>query len=353
MKIRITGSLVLIALITLAVSWHLKLLFFYFLFLILKKYIPYYNSYKRVINWGGVALFIFLFTYTFPSRLSDKDDYIESIYFNKKTGAIVSMPFIPYATNFIGEGDIMTGVALVGKVLPVKRINLGGAIKDIMFYMNNISFTDNNFHTLYRELEREDIPPHNVPFQILQGAGLYNNIEHYFLHKPKYKANEDCEVIIFCHGYAGNWLLYSELFAKYTDAIVIAVESPDFNGNFNKKLMSNIVNNIIPHAFYQLGMTSKKTHLIGLSNGGSAINTAVKYFPESFESYTILSASLNINPKCKSKVNIIYGAEDRSGGVNRDISKTKYTKHIIKGKNHALLVSNPEIVFSYINNIIK
>ena len=90
-----------------------------------------------------------------------------------------------------------------------------------------------------------------------------------------------------------------------------------------------------------------------LSNGGSAINTAVKFYLKTFKSDTILSASLNAAPKGKSKVNIIYSAEDRSGGVNREISKEKYTKHVIKGENHTLLVSNPEIVFSYIFNIFK
>ncbi|RUA29688.1 MAG: hypothetical protein DSY76_03195 [Bacteroidetes bacterium] len=187
---------------------------------------------------------------------------------------------------------------------------------------------------------------------ILTSNSGYKDIMHYYLHIPDVENLEDCEVIVYCHGYSGNWILYSQLFAKHTNAIIIAVESPSFSGYFSKKVMEEILNKTLPNAFSRIGITYKKPHLIGLSNGGSAINTSLAYYPNKFKSFTILSANLRTNPRANAKVHIIYGSNDRSGGVSSKIPKSKYTRHRIKGEDHSLIVARPELTFGLINEII-
>ncbi len=260
MLFTIISSAILLLLTVLSVSWHLKVLFLYLLFLTLKTYLPIYSNSKGLINWGLSFLFLVSFWFAFPDKTSDKDDYIQSVYFHKTTKEIMSAPLLTYLTNIVGEGDIMEVVTIAAKIIPVKYLGKGWghAIQNTLAYMNRTPYSKNNFVLPYRELAHENTPPHNVPFQILKGNGWYKDMDHYFLHIPEGKEIEEYEVIVFCHGYTGNWLLYSTLFSQYTDAIVIAVETPDFNGHFTNDIMHNIIENTIPHAFNRMGIANKK-----------------------------------------------------------------------------------------------
>ena len=352
--IKIFTSMFFLILAILAVSWHLKVLFLYLLFLTLRKYLPYYNNHRKQFIYSALTLFFLIFILTFPNRETNKSDYIRSIYFHKQTKEVLPEPIIPYLTNIISEGDIMQTVTLAAKVISPDIFGQGrsNAIRDVLSYMHQTSMTENNFVQPYRELARKGTPPHNVPFQIAKQQGLYLDTEHYFLYIPEGKKPENCEVVVFCHGYSGNWLLYTELFAQYSDVIVIAVETPDFTGNFTKDIMQYIIRTTLPHAFDQIGIPFKKSNLIGLSNGGTAVNNAIHFFPDQFKSYTIISAPLYSVPETRLDVNIIYGENDKSGGVNRNIPENKYNRYIIKGEDHTLLVSSPDTVFGLINKII-
>ncbi len=334
------------------VSWHLKIIFLYFLFLAWRKFIPEYQEKKKIINRTVFAVFVLSFIVLFPNHKADNSDYIQSVYYDRKTGEELGEPIIPYLTNIIGEGDIMAAVSLGAYLLPDNFVK-GSAIGDVVRYTKSTYFFNNNFHKLYRECEQEDTPPHNVPFQIMQDQGFYKDISHYYLHLPDVEDLEDCEVIVYCHGYSGNWILYTQIFAKYTGAIILAVETPSFNGYFSARVMKEIVNKTIPHAFKRIGIPYKKPHIIGLSAGGSAINNAAVNYPNTFKSYTILSASLRRMPRTAKKVNVIYGASDRSGGISSKIPKSKYNRYRIKGEDHSLLVARPDTVFGLINEIIK
>jgi len=341
----------LMAIILFFVSWHIKIIFIYILFLVLRRRIPSYDENKKIINRGVLILFFVSFWFFFPNRTSNSDDYIQSVYFDTNTRNKIKKPFIPYLSNIVGEGDIMAIVSLASYFIPENYFR-GSAIDDIIRYQKSTYFVNNNFHSFYRELEPKKTPPHNVPFQIMQDMGYYKEIGHYYLHVPNTNNLQDCEVIVFCHGYAGNWMLYPALFAKYTNAIIIAVETPSFSGYFSKKTMNNIRNIVIPHAYEQVGISYKKPHLVGLSNGGSAINTSIVYYPNKFKSFTILSASLKNNPRTNKKVHIIYGSNDKSGGVNNKVPKSKYIRYRIKGEDHSLMVARPDTIFELINKII-
>ncbi len=342
----------LVLLFLLFVSWHLKIIFLYLIFLVLRPWIPNYTENKRLINRSAFALFLLSFFVLYPDRSADKDDYIQSVYFDKKSGEEVGQPLMAYATNIVGEGEVMTAVSLGAYLVPDRYLNKS-AVSDVIRYCKSTWFVNNIFHVKYRNLARKGLPTHATPYQLMQGSGFYRDVSHYFLHVPKDKNPEDCEVVVFCHGMAGNWQMYPTLFAEYTDAIVIAVETPNFSGYFTSKDMKYIVNHTIPHAFKRMGIPYKKPHIVGLSNGGSAINNAAAYYPNSFKSYTILSAGLKITPRTKKKVHVIYGSNDRSGWINSKIPKSKYVLHRIKGADHSLLVARTDTTFALINRIIN
>ena len=212
----------LMAIILFFVSWHIKIIFIYILFLALLRRIPSYDENKKIINRGVLILFFVSFWFFFPNRTSNSDDYIQSVYFDTNTRNKIKKPFIPYLSNIVGEGDIMAIVSLASYFIPENYFR-GSAIDDIIRCQKSTYFVNNNFHSFYRELEPKKTPPHNVPFQIMQDMRYYKEIGHYYLHVPNTNNLQDCEVIVFCHGYAGSWMLYPALFAKYTNEIIIAV----------------------------------------------------------------------------------------------------------------------------------
>ncbi|MBZ9787595.1 alpha/beta hydrolase [Psychroflexus sp. CAK57W] len=342
----------LIGLILLFVSWHIKIIFLFILFMVLRKYISTYNENKMKINLSVFILFLIAFWFVFPNRTSYSSDYIQSVHFDINTGDKIKEPILPYLFNIVGEGDIMAFVSLGSYFIP-ENIFKGKAIGDVINYNKSTYFVNNNFHSSYRKLEPLKTPSHHVPFQIMKDLGYHKDVSHYFLHVPNAENLQNYEVVVFCHGFAGSWLLYSELFAKYTNAIIIAVETPGFNGYFSKKIMNNIISRTLPHAYNQIGINYKKPHLVGLSNGGSAINSSIVYYPNEFKSFTILSASLKNNPRTNKKVNVIYGSNDRSGGINKKVPNSKFIRHLIEGEDHSLLVAQPEITFKLINQIIN
>lgn len=344
-------TLLLVTLMVLAVSFHLKLLFAYIMFFIYRKRIV--LKYRNTFTLAMTIVFLLLFVYLFPDRKSSGSDYIQSVYYDSKTGQQLDMPLLPYISNIVSEGDLMTGATILNKIVHFKNLFRTRPAQDALDYTFNTPFFKNNFHLPYRDLAFKGAPAHNVPFQMLKGLGWYEDIEHYYLHIPEKWDKEKGEVIVFCHGFTGNWLLYTQLLAQNTSAAIIAIETPDFIGYFHPIVLKNVVNNILPHAYKRIGISNVKPHIIGLSNGGSAINYAVTLYPHTFKSYTILSASLNVVPKCNTRVNVIYGADDISGGVRKDIPDNKYIRKAFAGENHALIVSKTEEVYNLIERITK
>lgn len=333
------------------VSLHLKVLLLCILYFTLVKKFSILNERKN--RWMAFGLFVLLFIFTFPDRTSDKTSKYQSIYFDKSTKEEKPMPIVPYLFSFVGEGDGMAIISLVGKFIPTERLSSMSAVSDVFAYIGRVSFFNNNFHLPYRNMAWAGTPPHNVPFQLAQQYGRYKNLNHYFLSIPDV-IDEETEVIVFCHGYAGNWLLYSGIFTEHTNAIIISVETPNFSGTFTNNDMRNIVDNVIPHALDRIGQPEKKKiHLVGLSNGTSAINTALRIYPRLFKSYTILSANLYTMPKRSANVYVVYGSNDRSGGVNRSIPRGRYHRHVIPDEDHTLIVSNPQAVFDILKLVLN
>jgi hypothetical protein len=67
------------------VSWHIKIIFAWILFLVSRRRIPCYDENKKIINRGVLVLFFVSFWFFFPNRTSNSDDYIQSVYFDTNT----------------------------------------------------------------------------------------------------------------------------------------------------------------------------------------------------------------------------------------------------------------------------
>lgn len=332
-------------------SLHTRVVLFGILILLIQQeqlVKDYLNIKKKWVVFATLILYILVF----PNRSFDKEDEYQSVYFNA-SGETVRMPWVPYLGSIISEEDGQSLAVFLMHILPESIVKImvqeglglpfGSALRDIVTYSNQESLWSNY---LFHNAAPTSVMPSNLYFQMMQDLGKYKEISHYFIHLPKDKNLEECEVTVFCHGFLGNWLLYPKLFSEFSDHIVICVETKGLNGIFTPSSMKHIYAKVLPHAFNRIGITPKKTHLVGLSNGCSAINAAIPSLPTQFKSYSILSGGLHSSPRKYQKVNIIYGAKDRSGGVATSIPKNRYKRYIIKGENHMLLISKPDAVFS-------
>ncbi|OHX64617.1 hypothetical protein NH26_23895 [Flammeovirga pacifica] len=303
---------------------------------------------KRWVLLSTLVLYILIF----PKRSFDKEAEYQSVYFNS-TGNTVSMPWLPYLSSIISEEDGQSVAVFMMHVLPEDIIRIlvqkglglpfGSALRDMVTYSNHESLWNNY---LFHNGAPTSMLPSNLYFQMMQDKGQYKDLSHYFVHLPKNKNLEDCEVTVFCHGFLGNWLLYPKIYDEYSNHIVICVETKGMSGIFTSSDMKHIYSKVLPHAYKRIGISPKKPHLVGLSNGCSAINTAITTLPTQFKSYTALSGGLFSKPRYGQKVKVIYGATDQSGGVSKYIPQNKYKLHVIKGDNHVLYISNPDTVFS-------
>jgi len=88
-----------------------------------------------------------------------------------------------------------------------------------------------------------------------------------------YNKSKTYPLIVFCHGYLGNWKLYQGILGDFDNAIVLNIGTTDLSGIFNQSDIGRIFSFYIP-ALERMGykIDHKQLHLVGLSNGGSAIS---------------------------------------------------------------------------------
>ena len=127
----------------------------------------------------------------------------------------------------------------------------------------------------------------------------------------QYPENKNAKLVVFCHGYAGNWKMYQGVLSKLSNCVVLTIGTSDISGIYNKSDISKVFTEYIPY-LEEKGYTIKGIDIIGLSNGVSAINTAIKWFPTQFDSYTAVSGNLSHVSKVAGSINFIGGANDSS-----------------------------------------
>lgn len=168
---------------------------------------------------------------------------------------------------------------------------------------------------------------------------------------------KESKLVVFCHGYAGNWKMYQGILNQLDDCIVLSMGTKDISGTFNQKDIKKIFTNYIPY-IEKKGYKIKDVHIIGLSNGASAISTAVKSFPTQFKSYTTMSGNLWGVHRVSGSINFLGGKRDGSSGLMP--SQHKQCKQMgmkstlyFPDDDHFLLVNKTEQVVKTLNEIIQ
>lgn len=121
-------------------------------------------------------------------------------------------------------------------------------------------------------------------------------------------------LVVFCHGYLGNWQLYQGVWKDLNNCIVLSIGTRGMDGIFGQRDINEIFSFYIP-ALKRMGyhIDEQQIHLMGLSNGGSAI-VAAMHSPHTkdFKSITTVSCNLGGLKKVPCQVNLIGGGKDNS-----------------------------------------
>ncbi len=124
---------------------------------------------------------------------------------------------------------------------------------------------------------------------------------------------KSAKLVVFCHGFAGNWKLYQGVLSKLDDCIILTVGTSNITGLYEKSDLDKIFTNYIPY-LEEKGYAIKSVNIVGLSNGVSAVSRAIKWYPTKFDSYTAISGSLIYLSKVSGSINFIGGSNDHSSG---------------------------------------
>ena len=136
----------------------------------------------------------------------------------------------------------------------------------------------------------------------------------YYLHliKPKnYDENKEYPVVFFMHGFLGNWKLYTGVLKGLEDCIVLCVGTHTWSGIYTKNDINALFKKQIPF-LENMGYKVDKNnlHIMGLSNGGSAVNVAYNGYSNKFKTITFKSTGIHQSYSIASKVLLIGGGKD-------------------------------------------
>lgn len=166
-------------------------------------------------------------------------------------------------------------------------------------------------------------------------------------------------VVFFMHGYLGNWKLYNGVLKDLDDCIVMGVGAHDLSGIYTHKDISELFTRQLPF-LEKLGMKADKDnlHIIGLSNGGSAVNVAYSSFSRKFKTITFISTGIYQTYPIRSKVLLIGGGKDGSSGslpssYNRlKRNGTKVDKYWQEDEGHFIFVNDRNEIVEFLNRNI-
>ena len=302
-----------------------------------------------------------------PRYRIDCSDRVRLVYLDDK-GEPEHSPLLCYVVNtLIPEEEVVNlgikNLQLVRPFLSRMGIHLGGTlIQQANHDIENGKI--GNFFKPYDRLGLEN--PLSGVYPQLFNQMLGSNNRAVYICNPKGDENVRWSIdngfkyplVVFCHGHLGNWQLYQGVWKDLGDCIVLSIGTRDLSGIFTPNDIKEIFDFYIP-ALERMGynIDKEQLHLTGLSNGGSAIVSAMhSSYAKKLKSITTVSCNLEGLKRVPCQVNFIGGGKDKSScrmpgqcrqlkamGVDADI----YFKD---DENHYILVNKREEIISFLKD---
>lgn len=298
-------------------------------------------TFKSKLRISSSVLLVVLFVGVFLSTPRYTSGKLKLLY--EKEGKLVAPPITDYIADcIIPEEEAMNLVTSCFSHCSV-------LFKDYPDWVIRTAYDNrdslSNFVKPYSKLENN----------VMSGVwGQLHDNRTIYLQLPD---NKNAKLIVFCHGYAGNWKMYQGILSKLGNCIILSVGTSNISGIYNNADINRIFSEYIPY-LKERGYTISGINIVGLSNGVTAIDTAIKWFPTKFDSYTTISGNLSYLSTVSGSINFIGGAKDRSS--NRMLEQYKQCKKIgvkstlyYPNDDHFLLVNRPDDIIKTLRDIIQ
>ncbi len=312
MKFKIIKTCLLALLFFFFVSWFYRIVVLILLARVwrgvIKEFSPW--GYRGIMGTLFVAMFCVL-----PRYRYDTNDRVRLIYQDKK-GSPKLPPLTHYLVNvFLPEEEICNMGIWMARLVP-KGIPLAGWILE-EFKHDDRKGNIGNFYRPFRRLNWSgQFMMSGTTSQVCNMLGIDNTQSVYLIEPKHYDKDKEYPVVFFMHGFLGNWKLYTGLLKDLEDCIVLCVGTKTWAGIYTKEDIDRLFTKQIPF-LENMGCKVDKDqfHIIGLSNGGSAVNVAYNGFSDRFKSITFISTGIHHTYPIRSKVLLIGGGKDHSSGT--------------------------------------
>lgn len=354
-KICVTALLAL--LIGFVVSWFYKLLL---LGLILWMW---HGQIARWVPWPYTnkviaAVWIVLVVVSLPRYRWNSSDRVRLIYQDEQYRPI-NPPLLHYAANaLVPEEEVMNaGVHVAGKFGNFLDVPVGGSLREQM--SETYGHDPSGFSWPTRSLRRTGNNPLSgtmAQMGNMAGVGGGKTQSVYVIAPEDYDAAKTYPVVVFCHGYLGNWRLYQGVLKDLKNCIVISVGTDDLSGIFSRADIKAVFDHQLPF-LERLGykIDRSQVHLIGLSNGGSAAQAAFDGFSHRLKSITYMSCSPSSTRHVPCQINLIGGGKDHASSGHPGLLRSLRANGVdadmqwLPEANHYTLLEQRQQVVDFLN----
>ena len=355
MKKTLSFFLLLMAILVFA-TWQYRLLCLLFAVIINRKWIL--GRSPKWYRWaiGGLAIAVFIAIPNYFQRGRTQLLYLDS------NGERISTPLPVYLINAVlPEEELMNAGMKATAILPPASLspvfrNLGSRfIRDAQHdFWNGMPLT---FYAPYNVLSLQGSNPGSFAIAQAMNETVGTNYDGIYITKPQhYDTSKHYPVVFFAHGYLGSWELYQGLFSRLENCFVVSIGTRDLSGIFGYNDINKVFTKYLPMLKDEgYSVDDSRLHLIGLSNGGTASNVALRSFSNRFETITYISTSCDVIKHSKAKVILFGGGQDASSaGLPRAEKQlrrcsTKTALMFDESENHYMMVHQADGMLDFLN----
>ena len=217
------------------------------------------------------------------------------------------------------------------------------------------------FYAPYNRLSLQGCNPGSFAIAQVCNETLGTRYNGIYIIKPRH-CNQDkmYPVVFFAHGYLGSWELYQGIFSDLGNCFVVSIGTRNLSGIFTYQDINKIFKEYLPlleAEGYQID--KNHLHLVGLSNGGTASNVALRNFSDRFRSIAYISTSCDVIKRSRAKVLLIGGGNDICAPNLQRASKqlqkygTKTTLLFDEDDNHYMMVHQRKRIMDFLNQELE
>lgn len=356
MKSKAIKTILLTLLFLFFASWFYKILVLMLLVRVWREEIKTKKVWgcKAVMGILLIALFCVL-----PRYRYNTSDRVRLIYQDTQ-GKPKLPPVSHYLVNvFLPEEEVCNvgiwGARIVPKVIPLANWILEEFAHDDK--QGNIS----NFYRPFNRLNRSgQFLMSGTTSQVFNMMGM-GDTQSVYLIKPKdFDKEKKYPVVFFMHGFLGNWKLYTGLLKDLEDCIILCVGTRTWSGIYTRSDINALFTKQIPF-LENMGykVDRNNLHIMGLSNGGSAVNVAYNSFSQRFKTITFISTGIHQTYPIPSKVLLIGGGKDHSSsslpGAYRTLKSNGTPTDLFwdDKETHFIMVNKTDEIIEFIKRNLK